>query len=221
LDLSAFHARYAGGGPRNQAFHPAMMVKVLLYGYATGVFSSRKLARKVHEDVAFRVLGANNFPAHRTLSDFRALHLKELAELFVQVVKLARECGLVKLGTIAVDGTKLKANASRHKAMSYARMKQAEAELKSQIETLLERAKAVDAAERDEPELDLPSEIERRETRLAVIQAAKARLEERQRAADTARGRSGDDEQRPRHPDGTPKRGRLYKRAFGVPADTD
>jgi transposase len=122
LDLSAFHARYAKGGPRNQPFHPAMMVKVLLYGYATGVFSSRKLAKRLHEDVALRVLGAGNFPAHRTLSDFRALHLEELSALFVQVVKLARECGLVKLGTVAVDGTKVKANASRHKAMSYGRM---------------------------------------------------------------------------------------------------
>ena len=221
LDLSAFHARYAGGGSRNQPFHPAMMVKVLVYGYTTGVFSSRKLARKLHEDVAFRVLAAGNYPAHRTLSDFRALHLKELSALFVQVVKLARECGLVKLGTIAVDGTKVKANASRHKAMSYRRMVQAEAELKVQIDALLERASAADAAERNEPELDVPAEIERRETRLAVIQAAKARLEERQRETDTARGRRADDEQRPRHPDGTPKRGALYKRAFGVPADTD
>jgi transposase len=221
LDLSAFHARYAGGGPRNQPFHPAMMVKVLIYGYATGVFSSRKLARKLHEDVAFRVLGAGNFPAHRTLSDFRALHLKELAALFVQVVKLARECGLVKLGTIAVDGTKVKANASRHKAMSYRRMEQAEAELKTQIDQLLARAKATDAAERDEPELDLPAEIARREARLAVIQAAKERLEARQREADAARGRRADDDRRPRHPDGTPKRGPKYKREFGVPAPTD
>ena len=159
LDLSALEQSYAGGGPRNQPFHPAMMVKVLIYGYATGVFSSRKLARKLHEDVALRVLGAGNFPAHRTLSDFRALHLKELAALFVQVVKLARECGLVKLGMIAVDGTKVKANASRHKAMSYRRMEQAEAELKVQIDQLLARAKATDAAERDEPEVDLPAEI--------------------------------------------------------------
>ncbi|MBK6602298.1 MAG: IS1182 family transposase [Betaproteobacteria bacterium] len=221
LDLSAFHARYAGGGPRNQPFHPAMMVKVLIYGYATGVFSSRKLARKLHEDVAFRVLGAGNFPAHRTLSDFRALHLKELAALFVQVVKLARECGLVKLGTIAVDGTKVKANASRHKAMSYRRMEQAEAELKAQIDQLLARAKATDAAERDEPEVDLPAEIARREARLAVIKAAKERLEARQREADAARGRSADDDRRPRHPDGTPKRGPKYKREFGVPEPTD
>ena len=126
LELSAFHARYAQGGARNQPYHPAMMVKVLVYGYATGVFSSRKLARKLHEDVAFRVLAAGNYPAHRTICDFRALHLEELSGLFVQVVKLARECGLVKLGTIAVDGTKIKANASRHKAMSYERMQKAE-----------------------------------------------------------------------------------------------
>jgi len=89
LDLSAFHARYAGGGPRNQPFHPAMLVKVLVYGYASGVFSSRKLARKLHEDVAFRVLAVGNYPAHPTLCDFRAFHLKELSDLFVQVVKLA------------------------------------------------------------------------------------------------------------------------------------
>lgn len=219
LDLSAFHARYANGGSRNQPFHPAMMVKVLVYGYATGVFSSRKLARKLHEDVAFRVLAAGNFPAHRTLSDFRAFHLKEFAGLFVQVVKLARECGLVKLGTIAVDGTKVKANASRHKAMSYKRMLQAEAELKGQIAALLERAKAADAAERNEPELDVPAEIERREDRLATISAAKERLEGRQREADLARGRSEDDERRPRHPDGTPKPGPAYQREFGVPKD--
>lgn len=221
LDLGAFHQRYAQGGPRNQPFHPAMMVKVLLYGYATGVFSSRKLARKLHEDIAFRVLGAGNFPAHRTLSDFRALHLPELAALFVQVVKLARECGLVKLGTIAVDGTKVKANASRHKAMSYKRMMQAEAELKAQIEGLLARAQTTDASERDDPELDIPAEIERRTARLAVIAAAKTRLEARQREADLARGRSEDDGRRPRHPDGTPKRGPKYKREFGIPADDD
>ena len=129
LDLRAFHARYEQDGPRNQPFHPAMMVKVLLYGYATGVFSSRKIARKLHEDVAFRVLGAGNFPAHRTIRDFRANHLQEFCELFVQVVKLARELGLVKLGTVAIDGTKVKANASRHKAMSYGHMRKAEAEL--------------------------------------------------------------------------------------------
>jgi len=218
LDLSAFHKRYAKGGPRNQPFHPEMMVKVLVYAYASGVFSSRKIARRLQEDVAFRVLGAENFPAHRTICDFRALHLEELGELFVQVVKLARELGLVKLGTVAVDGTKIKANASRHKAMSYERMLKAEAELRQQIADLLAKAGLVDEAEKHEPELDLPAEIKRREDRLNAIVAAKARLEQRQREADTARGRSDDDDRKPRDKDGKPKGGR-YKRDFGVPKE--
>jgi transposase len=217
LDLKAFHARYSGGGPRNQPFHPSMMVKVLIYGYATGVFSSRKLAKKLHEDVAFRVLAAGNYPTHRTICDFRALHLNELSGLFVQVVKLARECGLVRLGTIAVDGTKIKANASRHKAMSYDRMKKAELELKQQVDALLVKAKATDAAEKNEPELDIPAEIERREARLAVIRAARERLEERQRQADAERGRSADDDRTPRDGNGKPKKGPKYKREFGEP----
>jgi transposase len=218
LDLSAFHARYAKGGPRNQPFHPAMMVKVLVYAYATGVFSSRKIARRLHEDVAFRVLAAENYPAHRTICDFRALHLAELAGLFVQVLKLARELGLVKLGTVAIDGTKIKANASRHKAMSYERMRKAEAELKAQIQALLDKAQATDEAEKSEPELDVPAEIKRRKDRLQAIEAAKARLEQRQREADEARGRSEGDDRKPRDKDGKPKGGR-YKREFGVPKD--
>ena len=217
LNLSAFHARYAEGGPRNQPFHPAMMVKVLVYAYATGVFSSRKIARKLHEDVAFRVLGADNFPAHRTIRDFRALHLSEFTELFTQVVRLAREMGLVKLGTIAVDGTKIKANASRHKAMSYGRMQTTEIELKAQIAALMQKAKNTDEAEKNEPELDIPAEIERRQARLVAIAAAKARLEERQRQADTQRARTPDDERKPKDKDGKPKGGKPYQRDFGVP----
>jgi transposase len=218
LNLSAFHVRYSAGGPRNQPFHPAMMVKVLVYAYASGVFSSRKIARKLHEDVAFRVLGADNFPAHRTIRDFRALHLKEFTELFVQVVRLAREMGLVKLGTIAVDGTKIKANASRHKAMSYGRMQTAQAELKAQISALVQKAANTDEAEKNEPDLDIPAELERRQVRLAAIEAAKARLEERQRQNDTQRGRSPDDERKPKDKDGKPKGGKPYQRDFGVPA---
>lgn len=209
LDLQAFYARYEGGGSRNQPFHPAMMVKVLVYAYATGVFSSRKIARKLHEDVAFRVLAADNFPAHRTISDFRAFHLKELSELFVQVVRLAREMGLVKLGTIAVDGTKVKANASRHKAMSYGHMLKAEAELKAQIAALLQRAKAADDAEKNEPEVDIPAEIARRQDRLDAIAQARARLEQRQREIELDKGRDPDDK----------PRGGRYKREFGVPED--
>lgn len=188
LDLSAFHARYAKGGPRNQPFHAQMMVKVLLYGYATGVFSSRKLATRLHDDVAFRVLAADNLPVHRTLSDLRALHLAELSALLMQ-------------------------------SMSYARIVQAEAELKQQIADLLERARAADLAEANAPEQDLPAEIARREQRLAAIEAAKARLEAQQREADTARGRHDGDERKPRHPDGTPKRGKPFERDFGVPED--
>jgi transposase len=196
LDLGAFYARYAGGGAHNQPFHPAMMVKVL--------------------SLALRLPGAGNFPKHRTIREFRALHLLELSDLFVQVVKLAREMGLVKLGTVAIDGTKIKANASRHKAMSYERMLRAEGELKAQIDALLERAQSTDAAEAEEPELDIPAEIERREVRLQAIAQARQRLEQLQRDADIERGRSDDDDRRPRDEDGNPKGGR-YKREFGVP----
>ena len=218
LNLSAFHARYAAGGPRNQPFYRAMMVKVLVYAYATGVFSSRKIAKKLHEDVAFRVLAAENFPAHRTIREFRALHLSEFTDLFVQVVRLAREMGVVKLGTIAVDGTKIKANASRHKAMSYGRMQTTEAELKAQISALLQKAANTDEAEKNEADLEIPAELERRQARLAAIEAAKARLEERQRQSDTQRGRSPDDERQPKDKDGKPKGGKPYQRDFGVPA---
>lgn len=218
LDLSAFYKRYEGGGARNQPFHPAMMVKVVIYAYATGVFSSRKIARKLHEDVAFRVLAAGNFPKHRTICDFRALHLGELASLLLQVVKLARECGLVKLGTIAVDGTKLRANASKHKAMSYERMQAAEVELKAQIDALLARAAQADKAEANEPEVDIPAEIARREQRLAAIRAAQTRLQQRQREADVQRGRKSDADDSA-GPDAPGKKGgRPFKRAFGEPA---
>jgi hypothetical protein len=164
------------------------------------------------------VLGADNFPAHRTIRDFRALHLSEFTELFVQVVRLAREMGLVKLGTIAVDGIKIKANASRHKAMSYGRMQTAEVELKAQITELLKKATSTDDAEKNEPDLDIPAEIERRQARLAAIVAAKARLEERQRQSDAQRGRTPDYERRPKDKDGKPKGGKSYQRDFGVPA---
>jgi transposase len=218
LDLCAFYARYEGGGSRNQPFHPAMMVKVLVYAYASGVFSSRKIAKKLHEDVAFRVLAAGNFPKHRTICEFRTLHLKELSALFVQVVKLARECGLIKLGLIAVDGTKLRANASKHKAMSYERMQAAEKQLQQQVKDLLDRAARTDVAEADEPQTDIPAEIARREKRLVAIRQAKQRLEQRQREVDDKRGRSPDDDNRPKGKDGQPKKsGRGYARDFGVP----
>ena len=193
LDLQEFYARYEGDGRRNRPYDPAMLVKVLVYGYATGVFSSRKQAKKLYEDVAFRFLGAGNFPSHRTICDFRLRHLPELKELFVAVGRLAKELGLVKLGTVALDGTKVKAHASKHKAMSYGRMKEQEQKLTQEIEALLERARrpmlkrmrnGVWIRVREE----LPKELQRRQDRLAKIQAAKARLEERQAQADRDRG---------------------------------
>ena len=219
LDLERFYARYEGDGRRNQPYDPALLVKVLVYGYATGVFSSRKIAKKLYEDVAFRLLGAGNFPSHRTICDFRLRHLPELKELFVQVTRLARELGLVKLGTIALDGTKVKANASKHKAMSYGRMKEQEQKLKQEIEALLERARRTDAQEdarygADQADEDLPLELRIRQERLAKIEAAKARLEARQAEADREKGRHPNDEQRPG--DGA---GRPFKHPFGEPDD--
>ena len=216
LDLSAFYARYEGGGSRNQPFHPAMMVKVLVYAYASGVFSSRKVAKKLHEDVAFRVLAAGNFPKHRTMCDFRALHLKELSALFVQVVKLARECGLIKLGTIAVDGTKLRANASKHKAMSYERMQVAEKQLQQQVKELLDRAARTDASEAMNRD-GHSGEIARRDKRLQAL-AKQATAGAAQREADDKRGRTPMTTTR-KGKDGQPKKsGRGFARAFGVPS---
>jgi transposase len=218
LNVSAFYRPYEGDGRRKAPFEPRMMLKVLIYAYATGVFSSRKIARKLEEDVAFRVLGAGNFPKHRTICDFRKRHLKEFKALFLQVVRIARAAELVSLGTIAIDGTKVRANASKHKAMSYGRMRQEEARLEQEIRGLCERAKRADAAEdaqygRDQRGDELPEELKRREDRLEKIRAAKARLEANQQEADEARGRHPDDGGRP------PSAGRPYKRDFGVPDD--
>ena len=179
LDLTAFYAPYEGDGRRNAPYEPRMMVKVLLYGYATGVFSSRALARKLEEDVAFRVLGAGNFPSHRTLCEFRRRHLGEFKGLFVEVVRVARELGLARFGKLSIDGTKVRANASKRKAMSYGRMRKEERRLKGEVEALLNRARDTDAEEdaRFGESLrgdELPEELRRREDRLAAIVAAKS-----------------------------------------------
>ena len=194
LDLGAFYARYEGDGRRNRPYDPRMVVKVLVYGYATGVFSSRKLARRLEEDVALRMLAAGNFPKHRTLCDFRKKHLDAFGALFAEVVRLARELGFAGLGRVAVDGTKVRANASKRKAMSYGRMRGEEARLKREIAELLAEAEATDAEEDERYGEDvrgdeLPEELKRREDRLAAIRAVKARLEEAARERDDARGR--------------------------------
>ena len=215
LDLTAFYVPYEGDGRRNAPYEPRMMVKVLIYAYATGVFSSRGVAKKLEEDVAFRVLAAGNFPQHRTVCEFRRRHLEDFKALFVEVVHVARELGLANFGKLSIDGTKVRANASKHKAMSYGRMQEEERRLVGEIEALLAAAGDADAAEdarlgADERGDDLPSELRRQEDRLAAIRAAKERLEAAQRAADDTRGR-------PPGQDRNPKGGRPYQRAYGEP----
>ncbi len=220
LDLSAFYARYEGNGRRNSPFDPRMMLKVLIYAYATGTFSSRKIARKLEEDVAFRVLAADNFPKHRTICDFRKHHLVAFKAVFVQVVRIAREAELITLGTLAVDGTKVRANASKHKAMSYGRMGEEEARLSKEIDGLCRQARRADESEDrqfgpDDRGNELPEELQYRQARLDKIRAAKEALEARQEKQDKARGRSADDDRRP------PSGGRNFKRDYGVPDDKD
>ena len=185
LDLKPILARYGKGrGP--QAYHPQMLLTVLLYGYSTGVFSSRKIASRCETDVAFRVLSAGQFPDFRTLSDFRKDHLPVFKALFLEVLRLCREAGLLRMGHFSLDGSKFQANASKHKAMSYRRIQEAEPQLEQEIRELLKKAKAVDAAEdaefgHDRRGDELPEELRRREGRLAKIREAKQRLEERAR----------------------------------------
>jgi transposase len=220
MDLSAFYGPHEESDPRgNQPFHPAMMVKILIYAYATGTFSSRRIAQKIEEDVAYRVLAAGNFPQHRTICDFRQEHLQKFVELFKQVVLIAKNSGLIKLGRVAIDGTKVKANASRHKAMSYDRMKQEEKRLESEIAELLKQAERTDRQEDQEYGSEnrgneLPEELQRRESRLKKIREAKKRLEERQAEEDREKGRHEGDGGRP---DG--KKGQPYKSEFGQPRE--
>ena len=182
LDLSGFYASYEEKDGRGQAaYHPVMMVRLLVYGYCIGVTSSRQIEKRTYEDVAFRYLSADEHPDHSVISEFRKRHLKALAGLFVEALQLCQKAGLVKLGHVAVDGTKLQANASKHKAMSFGRMAEAEEKLKKEVEELLKRAEAVDAAEDEEEKQGqsdkLPEELARRESRLKKIQQAKAELE--------------------------------------------
>lgn len=183
LDLSKIYASYTEerGYP---PYHPLLMVKLWLYGQMRGIRSSRKLERATLEDVPFRVLCAGNEPDHRTLSDFRRRHLDALSSLFVQVLQLCREAGLVKLGHVAIDSTKVQANASKHKAMSYARMQEEEARLRAEVERMFAESEAIDAQEderygRDRRGDELPPELAHRKQRLEKIREAKAALERR------------------------------------------
>ena len=220
MDLSGLYERHEESDPRgNQPFHPAMMLKILIYAYATGTFSSRRIAQKIEEDVAYRVLAAGNFPQHRTICDFRREHLQRFIELFKQVVQIAKNSGLVKLGRVAIDGTKIKANASKHKAMSYDRMKQEEKRLENEIAELIKQAERTDRQEDQEYGSDqrgdeLPEELQRRESRLKKIREAKKRLEERQAEEDRQKGRHEGDGGRPEG-----KKGQPFKKEFGQPRE--
>lgn len=183
LDLSSIYASYTRKDGRGQlGYHPLLLTRLLLYGYCHGVTSSRRIERKTHEDVAFRYLAADQHPDHDTIARFRQQHLEALAGLFTQAWQMCQRAGLVKLGHVAVDGTKLKANASKHKAMSYSRMEEAEQKLQQQVEELLRQAEETDAAEdarygkgcRGD---ELPEELRWRESRLEKIREAKAALE--------------------------------------------
>ena len=186
LDLTPIFAHYERELRGQPPFHPRMMVALLLYCYATGTRSSRKIMRRCRVDVACRVIVGEDAPDFRTISDFRKIHLARLETLFVEILKLCALAGLAKVGTIALDGTKVKANASRHKAMSYDRMKTEEARLQKEIADMLAEARAADDAEDlqhgpDRHGDELPDELARRQSRLAKIQEAKKLLEQRAR----------------------------------------
>jgi transposase len=176
LDVSAMSGAYRGSG--STSYHPRLLLALLIYGYATGVFSSRKLERATYDSVAFRFVAANEHPGHDTIAAFRKRFLKEIEALFVKVLLLAREMGLLKMGTVALDGTKVRASASKHSALSYERAGKIEAQLKADVAELMAKAEAADKA--DVPDgMSIPDELARREERLKKIAETRAKIEAR------------------------------------------
>jgi len=193
LDLSVITTVYEDEERGYPPYHPVMLTKVLVYAYCVGVFSSRRIQRRLIDDVAFRVLAAGNAPDFRTIADFRKTHLTALRGFFEQVLRLAREMGAPRVGRVALDGSKIKANASKHKAMSYGRMRDKQRQLREEVKQLLDQAEAADAAEDAEYGADqrgdeLPAELQRRESRLKRIREAKRALEARAKEEATAKG---------------------------------
>jgi transposase len=222
LDLSAIYASYAGekGQP---PYHPAMMTALLLYGYAVGVYSSRRLAKACLERVDFMAIVTLDAPDFRTVSDFRKRHLQALQGLFVQVLKLCERAGLVKLGHVALDGTKVKANASKHKAMSYARMVEREKELAAEVRRWLAAAEAADAEEdklfgADKRGDELPAWVADKAKRLVNIREAKAALEAEAKAAAAEKARAEAVAEVKRQAEGRKKPGRKAKPSSAAPA---
>lgn len=179
FDLRAMTGRYRGSG--QASYHPQILLGIIIYGYATGVFSSRKLERASYDSVAFRVIAANEHPDHDTIAAFRRRFLKQIEGLFVQVLVLGREMGVLKLGTVALDGTKIHANASRHSALSYEHAGKIEVQLKAEVADLMAKAEAADRADVADG-MSIPDELARREQRLAAIARAKATIEARAKA---------------------------------------
>lgn len=220
LDLSEIVGQYSDG--RGQpAYHPGMMTNLLVYAYCVGSPSSRKIERRTYEDVGFRIAASGQHPDHDTISEFRKRHLSALSKLFIQVLVLCQRAGLVKLGHVALDGTKVKANASRHKAMSYGRMCEKEKELEELVRRIMEEAERVDAEEdrlygKGKRGDELSEEWRDPKTRLRKIREAKAELEREAREKARAQGKlDEDDKPRP------PKRGRQPKHRHGKPKPSD
>ncbi len=215
LDLSPFLKKFGEreDGRGQLAYHPRMMLKVLIFAYSRGIFSSRKIAAGIEDLVALRYLAAGNSPSHRTIARFRQEHISHFQALFVQIVRVAMNAGLVKMGTLAIDGTKLKANASKRKAMSYGRMKGEERRLEEEIKKIIGIAQGIDEAEDEEfgPDFrgdELPQELQTRKGRKEKIRAAIKALEEEQSKEDEESGHGEKQRQtgrgRPRRPDGVP-----------------
>ena len=174
LDISCITNQYGGKG--SKAYHPRMLLALIFYGYATGVFSSRKIEGSTYDSVAFRFIAVNTHPDHSTISDFRKRFLKELKSLFVQILLVAKEIGVLKLGNISLDGTKVKANASKHHALSWKHACKIEKQLKAEVEELMQLAEKADSEDISD-KMDIPEEIKRREERLKAIAKAKKKIE--------------------------------------------
>jgi transposase len=218
LDLKEFIAKYVArdDGRGSLAYHPRMLLKVLIYSYAVGIFSSRKIAQSIDDLVALRYLSGGNRPSHRTIARFRQEHVERFEKIFVEVVRIASRAGLVKLGDVAIDGTKIQANASKHKAMSYGRMKSEEEKLRKEIRKITDMASGIDAAEDKQfgPDFrgdELPAELQQRKLRKAKIREAMKELQEEQ-AREDAQNKRGEKHE-------APARGPKLKRENGTPPD--
>jgi len=176
LDLNDIYKEYNKGG--KDAYDPRAILSLIFYGYATGTFSSRKIEQATYDQVPFRYISANTHPDHDTIAHFRKRFLPEISDLFVQILSIAQEAGLLKVGKVSLDGTKVKANASKHKALSYGHIKKLQSQLETEVETLLKKAQEADNTQSDDG-LNIPEEIERREDRLQVIKEAKEKIEAR------------------------------------------